>query len=397
MLLASVKGAMIRTMQLPSTSPEQHRQLHERTIVSARQLAINGHNILNFSSNDYLGLAHHPALKTAAIKAIEQHGTGAGASRLVSGNHPLYTPLETAFAEFTGAQACLAFGSGYMANLGVITTIASKPDLILADKLCHASLIDAFKLSGATSKRFRHNDIAHLTDLLRNYRHQYRNCLIVTEGIFSMDGDAADIPALYALAQAHGTTLLVDDAHGIGVIGTDGKGSLARAGLIPGDDLILTGNFAKAFGSYGGFLCASTRMADACINHARTLIYSTALPPATLAASMAALTLLQQQPSLAEQAITHARHFTERLRLPASDAAIVPLIIGGSEEAILASQSLHDAGFLAIAIRPPTVPKGTARLRFTFSALHRRDDIDQLADFIIAQDWYQQSQYCHSV
>lgn len=330
----------------------------------------NGQKLLSFSSNDYLGLSQHPNVKEAAIRAIEQYGTGSGASRLITGNNPLYDTLEKTLAATKGSEDCIVFGSGYLANIGTIAALMKKTDLILADKLAHACLLDGARLSGATLLRFSHNDAAKCTSLLKKHRNHHTNCLIVTETVFSMDGDLAPVQELHELATQHDTWLLTDDAHGLGVVTTTTKSHLQM------------GTLSKAVGSYGGYVCTSKATADYLRNTARSLIYSTALPPATLAASIAALELMQSDTSLAARALENARHFTALLNLPQAQSPIVPLVLGGEEKTLLASKTLEQAGFLAWPIRPPTVPSGTSRLRFTFSALHKTQDIETLADII---------------
>ena len=325
-----------------------------------------GRRLLSFSCNDYLGLSRHPVVKAAAIEAVERHGAGAGASRLVTGNHPLYAALEARLATMKGTEAACVFGSGYLANIGVLGALAGPHDLVLIDELAHACLNTGATLSGATVVRFRHNDIHHVASLLKEHRHAHRHALIVTETVFSMDGDRAPLKALAALGEDHDAWLMSDDAHGFG---------LKDEVVAP----LQMGTLSKAIGSYGGYLCASAPVVDLVETRARSFIYSTALPPASVAAAHAALGLVMDNPELASAPLRKARLFTRLLDLPDAQSPIVPLILGRPEDALAASATLADDGFLVTAIRPPTVPPGTARLRFAFSALHDDGDIQRLA------------------
>lgn len=340
------------------------RVLTTSTLEAGPYLTRDDRRYLNFSGNDYLGLRTHPAVLIAATLAGEG-GAGSGASRLVTGNHAGYARLESKLAFHKQAESALIFGSGYLANLGTIAALAGEGDLILADKLIHACMLDGAKLSGATLKRFAHNDPTHLAALLDEHRANYKNCLILTESIFSMDGDRAPLPELAKIAVAHDAWLMVDDAHGIGFVEN-----------IKAD--IITGTLSKALGSYGGYVAGSRALIDYLTGHARSLIFSTALPPATLAAAEAALDILIAEPAFAERALGYARRITKNLGLPATQSPIVPILLGTPEAALAASQSLADAGIWASAIRPPTVPPGTSRLRITCSAAHEDAHIDQL-------------------
>lgn len=352
------------------------------------QLASRGsQKLISFCDNDYLGLSFHPNLIAASHQAASGFGTGAGASRLVSGNHPLYAQLERELAYFTEADDALVFGSAYLANIGIIPALAGREDLILADRQCHASLIDGIRLSGATFRRFLHNDTQHLLTLLQQLRRQYQRCIIVTEGIFSMDGDCSPITDIYAIAQQFDATLLVDDAHGFGITG-GGRGSLSEHHLKPTSDLIMIGNFAKSCGSYGGFVCATTEHIEHFVNRARSVIYTTGLPPSVVAVNLEALNMIRNKPELTHLPLKHARMFTKLLGLTDAQSPIVPLIIGSDKDTLKAAESLEEHGFLVAPIRPPTVAEGSGRLRFTFSALHREDDITRLAASIRDSDWF---------
>lgn len=328
-----------------------------------------GQELINFCSNDYLGLAQHPAVKKAAAEAAEKYGAGAGASRHVTGTHPLYAELETQLAALKQAEAACVFGSGYLANIGVIPALVGKGDLILMDKLSHACLYDGAKLSGAEVKRFSHNDLSSLNKLLKE-KDSYNHILIVTETIFSMDGHAAPVGELLALAEENDAWLLTDDAHGFGVIHPEHRAH------------VQVGTLSKAVGCYGGYVAASKPVIELIRNRARSLMFTTALPPAIIAGALAALKVMAAEPEHGEQALANARKFTAALELPEAQSAIVPVIMGEAEAATATSKKLAEGGFLVQAIRPPTVPNGTSRLRFTFSSLHVDKDIDDLIYFI---------------
>lgn len=341
-----------------------------------------GRRYLSFSCNDYLNLTHHPALKSAAAAATLQYGVGAGASRLVTGNHPLFRELEERLARLKGTEAACVFGSGYLANAGIVPVLAAAPDLILIDELAHACLWAGTQLSRARTLVFRHNDVAHAKALLSENRERARHALLVTEGVFSMDGDLAPLPELAALCAAFDTWLMTDDAHGLGVIG-EGRGS-AFAGGLSGRVPLQMGTLSKAIGGYGGYLCASRAVIDLMQTRARTLIYSTALPPAMVAAAIAALTIIESEPGLTAKPLAQARAFTSHLGLALAQSPIVPLVVGEPEAALQASNKLAEEGFLVTAIRPPTVPVGTARLRFAFTAMHPDEEIARLAEAVRA-------------
>jgi 8-amino-7-oxononanoate synthase len=338
-----------------------------------------GRRYLSFSCNDYLNLTHHPAVKAAAIDAIEHYGAGAGASRLVTGNHPLLCALEERLAGFKGTEAACVFGSGYLANTGIIPVLAGGDDLILIDELAHACLWAGTQLSRARTVAFRHNDVAHAKSLLEEHRHRAHHALCVSDGVFSMDGDLAPVADLAALCASYDAWLMTDDAHGLGVIGA-GRGSAYAAGesAVP----LQMGTLSKAIGSYGGYLCASRAVIDLIKTRARTLIYSTALPPASAAAAIAALTIIENDPDLCAKPLAKARAFTSDLGLAKAQSPVVPLILGMPEAAMEASRILAEEGFLITPIRPPTVPKGTARLRFAFTAGHPDDEIARLAQAV---------------
>jgi 8-amino-7-oxononanoate synthase len=356
------------------------RALTETAPAEGAWVERNGRRLLSFSSNDYLNLSQHPGVKAAAAAALDRYGAGAGASRLVTGNHPLYAELEARLAALKGAEAACVFGSGYLANAGIVPALAGADDLVLIDELAHACLWAGARLSRASVLSFRHNDVAHAHALLVELRPKHRHALILTDGVFSMDGDLAPLPQLSALAARHDAWLLSDDAHGIGVVG-GGRGS-THAFPEPARVPLQMGTLSKAIGAYGGYLCASQAVIDLMKSRARTLIYSTGLPPAAVAAAIAALDIITADPDYAAKPLAKAKAFTRRANLPEAQSPIVPIVIGESEAALAASRLLETEGFLVVAIRPPTVPTGTARLRLAFTAEHPDDEIERLARVI---------------
>jgi len=327
----------------------------------------DGRRLISFSCNDYLGLAHHPRVKAAAAEAAQRYGAGAAASRLVTGDYPLIGALEARLAAHKGKAAALVFGSGYLANIAIPPALTRPGDLILVDALSHACILAGAKLSGARTVRFRHNDAGHLAELLKAERAGADRCLIVTERVFSMDGDRAPMGALKALAERHDAWLMVDDAHGLGVIEGDVAAPLEM------------GTLSKALGGYGGYLAASQPVIDLLKSRARSFVYTTGLPPASAGAALAALDILEQEPERRARPLMLARRFARAAGLPPAESAIVPLIVGEADRALRLSAALEADGFLVVAIRPPTVPPGAARLRFAFSAAHAEADVDRLA------------------
>jgi 8-amino-7-oxononanoate synthase len=357
----------------------------KRTLAATARFAAgkavrDGRDMISFCCNDYLDLSHHPKVIDAAIEATRRYGAGSGASRLVTGNHPLYQDLEARLARFKETEAAVVFGSGYLANIGIIPSLMGKDDLVLADELCHACLFAGSQLSQATLAVFRHNDLAHCEDLLTTRRRDHPHCLILTDGVFSMDGDLAPVAALANLAERYDSWLMTDDAHGLGVVG-GGKGSSYITGAKARVPLQM-GTLSKAVGVYGGYLCASQAVVDFIKTRARSFIYTTGLPPGAVAASIAALDLIESDKDLVARPMANARLFTRALNLPEPESCIVPLVLGDPDAALAASRSLADRGFLVTAIRPPTVPAGTARLRFTFTAEHREEDIRRLVEAV---------------
>ena len=354
------------------------RALVDTTRVTAIWLLRNGRRLLSFCCNDYLNLTHYPAVKEAAIEALRVYGVGAGASRFVTGNHPLFSELESRLARLKGMEAACVFGSGYLANLGIIPALVGPDDLVLIDELAHACLWAGARLARAAVVPFRHADASHVELLLSQLRHGHRRALIATDGVFSMDGDIAPLHGLAALAQRHDAWLMSDDAHGLGVVG-GGRGSNFIEGMRAEVPLQM-GTLSKALGSYGGYICASAAVVDLIRNRARTVIYSTGLPPAIVAAAIAALDVIEREPGYAALPLAKAKAFARRAGLPEPVSPIVPVLLGEAEAALKASRLLEDHGFLVVAIRPPTVPAGTARLRLTFTAQHPDDEVERLAE-----------------
>jgi 8-amino-7-oxononanoate synthase len=361
------------------------RRLVETTRLGGIWTVRDSRLLLSFSCNDYLNLSQHPAVKAAAIEALQQLGSGSGASRLVTGNHALFAGLEARLARLKQTEAACVFGSGYLANIGIIPALIGANDLVLLDELAHACLWAGARLSRATVIPFRHSDLKHLRALLEQHRAGHGRALVATDGVFSMDGDLAPIAGLAALAERFDAWLMTDDAHGIGVVG-GGRGSAftasAMADGVRAEVPLQMGTLSKAIGAYGGYLCASASVIELIHNRARSFVYSTGLPPAVVAAAVAALDLIEADPAYAALPLAKARAFTRRVGLPAAESPIVPLIVGDAEAALQASRLLEDQGFLVIAIRPPTVPAGTARLRFAFTAQHPDGDIERLADIV---------------
>jgi 8-amino-7-oxononanoate synthase len=359
----------------------ERRRLRRRLVTTERTSATGarqtGRALESFSCNDYLGLSRHPDVIEASVEATRRYGAGAGSSRLVNGNHPLYEELERKLADLKGTDDALVFGSGYLTNIGVIPALIGKADLVVIDELCHSCLLAGAELSGGEAIEFRHNDVADADRVLAQRRDRYRHCLVVTDGVFSMEGDLAPLPELSALARRHGAWLMTDDAHGLGVVG-DGRGSSFAHGARV-DVSLQMGTLSKAVGSYGGYVCASHSVVELLRNRARSFVYSTGLPPGTVAAAIRALDIVATDRELVRRPLANARLFTAELGLPAAASPIVSVVLGGAERALRASEELKMAGFLVAAIRPPTVPAGTSRLRFTFSAAHSEASVRALA------------------
>ena len=370
---------------------EQRRSNHlyrqRRTLQSSQSVAVqvDGWSLLNFCSNDYLGLASHPDLIRALQTAAADFGVGSGASHLVCGHSALHHQLEEELADFVGRDRALLFSTGYMANLGVVNALLGKNDYVFEDKLNHASLLDAGLLSGARFQRFLHNDVASLANKLAKARESEAKKLIVVDGVFSMDGDIAPLPELAALATEHKAGLMMDDAHGIGVLGENGAGSAEHFQLNQQQLPIVMATLGKALGSFGAFVAGSEDLIETLIQLARPYIYTTAMPPAVAAATLASLKIIRSDNSHRQklhQLISCFKQGAEQLGLALmpSNTAIQPLLVGESEKALAISEALQARGFLISAIRPPTVPAGSARLRITLSAGHSEQQIDALLE-----------------
>jgi 8-amino-7-oxononanoate synthase len=356
-----------------------HRSLRQMASAQGALITIDGRRLHNFSSNDYLGLAADPELKGAAAAAIRKFGTGAGASRLISGNLEPCAKLECDLARFKRAEAALVFASGYAAALGTITSLVGPGDVVILDKLCHACIIDACRQSGATVRVYPHLNLKKLRDLLawasRNKRLN-SNVLIVTETVFSMDGDVAPLADIADLKNAHGAWLMIDEAHATGVFGKTGRGLAEHFG-VENEIEVTMGTLGKALGSAGGYINGSRALIDFLVNHARSFIFSTGMPPASYAAASAALKKIRQSPALRKKLWDNVAFFCARLgRKPISP--IVPIQIGAEARTLEVSRKLWEAGFFVPAIRYPTVARGRARLRISISAAHSKKQLEQL-------------------
>ncbi len=356
-----------------------YRRLRKQVDTGPTTATFDDRRATVFASNDYLGLRYHPTVLEAAARALEEHGASAGASRLICGNHKLYDEIETKVAALKGMEAALVFPTGYMANVGVLTSVAERRDLLFMDKLNHASLYDGAKLSNAQLKRYRHADTRHLRAQL-DRETAYERRFIVTDGVFSVDGDLAPLPELVSLAADHDCALVVDDAHGTGVFGPGGRGSAAHTGTHP---TIEIGTFSKALGGLGGFVAGDRETIELLVNKARSFIFTTGLPPATLAGVNAALDIIDTEPWRRERVLKLAAHVRSCLgeagfTVGAGDSPIIPLMIGDERESVAFAEACLDAGLFIPALRHPTVPRGRARLRLTVSAAHSDEEIEAL-------------------
>ncbi len=347
---------------------------------------VQGRRTLNFSSNDYLDLARRPAVVERARRALAEYGGGAGSSRLVSGSLPLHSALEDAVAAHKGYPASLVFGCGFLTNVGVIPALVGRNDTVFADKLVHASLIDAIVLSRAKLVRFRHNDSEHLAAQLAKDNGGQGRRLIVTESVFSMDGDIAPLAEIATLAETHDALLMVDEAHASGVFGPRGAGLVRKSGLENRVNISM-GTFSKALGNYGGFVACSKTMRDWLVNRARSFVYTTALPPAVIGGCLGALEVLDNEPELGDELQRRSDFFRDRLRERGFDTGrsasqIIPVMVGDSARALELAGRLKEHGVIAVAIRPPTVPQGTARLRLSVTLAHTREDLAETADLL---------------
>jgi 8-amino-7-oxononanoate synthase len=372
--LARLEAAQLRRARVTV----EHRASAARTVTLG-----DGRELVDFSSNDYLGLACHPALARAMSACAAAAGAGSGASHLVTGHGVEHERLEEELAEFTHRERALLFSTGYMANLAVMTALAGRGERALLDRLCHASLIDGARLSGATLARYRHADAAEAARLLE--AEPGRTALLATDGVFSMDGDLAPLPALARCASTHDLWLVVDDAHGLGVIGASGGGVLEHYGLGSEAVPVLVGTLGKAFGSFGAFVAGSATLIDFLIQKGRSYVYTTALPQPVAAATRAALALIRQGSEQRERLAALIARFraaahAAEVPLAASMTPIQPVLLGSAAAALAAQRQLAAAGSWVVAIRPPSVPPGSARLRVTLSAAHTESQVDALAE-----------------
>lgn len=347
------------------------------------KVIFNGREYIDFSSNDYLGLSGHPKLKAAAKAAIDKFGTSNSASRLLSGDSDLCHQLEDVVASFKNKEAAIVFNSGYQANLGIISALYAKGDSIFCDRLSHASIIDGIILSGARVFRFRHNDTAHLEALLKKERKKFRGALIATESVFSMDADKAPLRDLVRLKEKYNCRIFVDEAHATGVFGKNGSGLVEEEGLSAETDFIM-GTFSKALGSFGAYLAASKKIIDYLVNASRSFIYSTALPAAVIASNLAALEVIKNEPERRHKLLDTADFLRAALKrkglIARGDSQIVPVIMGENSKAIAAANYLKDKGYWVMPLRPPTVPAGEARLRFSLNFYHNRETLEELTN-----------------
>lgn len=351
-----------------------------RIVESAQssRIVIDGKEVLLLSSNNYLGLANHPRLKEAAKEAIDRYGAGSGASRLISGNNILYKELEERIAAFKNTAAALVFNSGYMANISILPTVAGEGDLILSDELNHASIIDGCRLSKAEKIIYRHKDTRHIEEVLS--KNKDRRSLIVTEGVFSMDGDIAPIPEIIDIAKRYSAMVMLDDAHATGVLGRNGIGTGGHFGIKEGIDIHM-GTLGKALGTFGAYVAGSKSLIEFLINRARGFIFTTALPPSVLASAIAAIQILEEEPHLIKNLWINRNYLADGLKnlgfnIMGSETPIIPIFIGSIEKALKMAERLFEEGIYIPAIRPPTVPEDSCRLRLTVMATHTKEELD---------------------
>ena len=339
----------------------------------------------DFCSNDYLGLSTHPEIKKASANALETWGTGSTASRLLSGSLELHHDLENVVAAFKGKEAALVFNSGFQANIGFIPALCNKGDIVFSDRLNHASIIDALRLSQADIVRFRHNDVNHLLELIQQRRADYKNAWIVTETVFSMDGDICPLKDIIPIKNEYDCALIVDEAHATGIFGTNGSGIVEQAGCVDDVDIIM-GTFSKALGSFGAYVVSERVTIDYLINCSRSFIYSTALPPAVIGANIAALEVIKREPNRRKTLLEKSAYFRSQLESfglnLVGETQIVPWIVGENHKTIDLAQALRNKGYWVLPVRQPTVPQGQARLRFTITYDHSYEVLEQLSQDI---------------
>jgi 8-amino-7-oxononanoate synthase len=361
------------------------RELKKIDSPAGPRVLVDGKELLMMASNDYLGYCSHPAIKQAAQKALHIWGAGSGAARLISGNAAIFRDLEKKIARLKGTEDALVFSTGYMANIGLLSAVAEKGDVIYSDALNHASIVDGCRLSRAQVEIFPHGDTAALETFLQNGK-KFRRRFIITDGVFSMDGDLAPLPRMAELSRAYRAQLIVDDAHGTGVLGRRGGGTIEHFGLEGRVDIIM-GTMGKALGCFGAFVAGSSELRDYLINRARTFIYTTALPPAVIAGAIAAIDLLEKEPQTRQTLLDNISFFRKGLqelgfKIPAGTTQIIPVLVGDAQEALRLAGDLMREGLFIQAIRPPTVAEGTARLRITLMATHTKDDLTRALEIL---------------
>jgi glycine C-acetyltransferase len=352
----------------------------------------DGKQVINLASNNYLGLCEHPKLREAAIAATEKYGVGSGAVRTIAGTMRIHMELEEKIAAFKGVEACVVFQSGFTANAGTVSSILGKDDFILSDELNHASIIDGARLSRAKVKVFRHKDVAHCEELLKEVQNEPGRKLIITDGVFSMDGDIGPVDKLCDLADKYGAIMMVDDAHASGVLGRNGRGSVDHFGCTQRVD-VQVGTLSKAIGALGGYVCGSRDLIDYLYHRARPFLFSTSHPPSVAATCIAAFDLLEQEPERIERLWANTRYFKQQLThagfdvggktTPASETPITPIIVGDGGKTMAFSRALFDAGVMATGIAFPTVPEGKARIRTIMTSEHSRQQIDQALEILV--------------
>lgn len=349
------------------------------------RVIMDGQEFIDFSSNDYLGLAHHPYLLEEGQRMAERLGMSSSASRLMGGDLIIHHQLEEAIASFKGKESTLVFGSGYLANIGVIPSLSGKGDVIFSDRLNHASIMDGILLSGAKFFRFKHNDLDHLENLLRKHRQDFNRALVAIETIYSMDGDRPPLREIVELKERYGAMLMVDEAHATGIFGKTGAGVIEEEGLIDSVDVIM-GTFGKALGSYGAYVVASKKMITYLVNTARSFIYSTALPPSVIGANFAAIELVKREPHRRMTLLENARYFKDLLEGegmdPKGSSHIVPVVIGENESTLDVARILQGKSIFALPIRPPTVPRGEARVRFSLTYHHSKEMLKKVVEVL---------------
>ncbi len=352
------------------------RRLRKIELKVNGKVYIDQKEYINFSSNDYLGLSQHPRLKIASIIATEKYGTSSASSRLLSGDLEIHHQLEEDIAKLKGKEKGLVFNSGYQANIGIISAICNKDSVIFVDRLCHASIIDGILLSKARFFRFLHNDMNHLESLLKKEGKNFKDAWVITESIFSMDGDKGILSDIVSLKERYDFSIFVDEAHATGIFGRDGAGLIDEFNLTSKIDLIM-GTFSKALGSFGGYVVSNKETIELLINKSRGFIYSTSLPPSVISASIEAIKILKDEPERRKVLLENTRYFREKLKID-GETQIVPLILGDEEKAISLSNYLLENGFFCLPIMPPTVPKNSCRIRFSLCFYHKKDILDRL-------------------